>query len=375
MRGGPDAGPQHAPEDSVFVLPEVISKKLEELKFSVQLTKEFLIATSGKGKKDMPPCIRLALHSALDPLDKFQNKVSMEDINLSDLTYNNDGKIQLGPLRRRAVIFHAASRETLEAISRNESGESIKHVTVTVGTKPFNLPLTVGMSRSTSGGHGRGPLRKNLEDCKLIIEHASNVPAALDFLRKVALEKSFHLEVHEGEPGLGFGPRSFSMRIEKGALSQPLFNRYKDTSSTYASDTQRFPVRPEDSTEMRYCAFAHPPPDADVAGADHCVFTARIIVFSEARAHNKAKKALRKQQQENAKPGAAARGSASAAAQAPGANGSPAPGPQQSAVPPGADPSSREAGSGQGGRGQEGSAQAGSEGERNHSANAGRQGG
>jgi hypothetical protein len=81
------------------------------------------------------------------------------------------------------------------------------------------------------------------------------------------------------------------MRIDKAALALPLFNRRKEAAS--ASETQRFVIRPENSTEMRYWAFAHPPTTGDAAH-----------VFSEARAYNTAKKALRKQQQESAKPGA-----------------------------------------------------------------------
>ena len=178
------------------------------------------------------------------------------------------------------------------------NGETIRHVVATVGGKPFNLPLVVGKSRSNAGGHGRGPLRRNLEDCKLIIDSASDVNASLKYLREYAAKKTFRLEFQEGKAEQGFGHRSFNMRIDKTALLIPLFNGRKDVSS--ASETQRFVIRSEDSTEMRYCAFAHTSNTGDAP----FVFAARVIVFSEARAYNKVKRAQRKQQQESAKPGA-----------------------------------------------------------------------
>ncbi len=72
--------------------------------------------------------------------------MSIKDINLSELSYSHEGKIQLGSLRSRAAIFHAASAESMQGI-----------VVATVGGKPFNLPLVVGKSRSNARGHGRGP--------------------------------------------------------------------------------------------------------------------------------------------------------------------------------------------------------------------------
>ena len=112
-------------------------------------SKEFLIASTAKDKKSKEPWIRLALQLALDPQIKLLQSVSMEDINHSDLTFNNEGKLHLGSLRSRAVIFHAASAEILKVISRNASGEIIRHVVATVGAKRFNLPLLGGSAART----------------------------------------------------------------------------------------------------------------------------------------------------------------------------------------------------------------------------------
>ncbi len=49
--------------------------------FSVQMTKEYLIASAAKGKKSTEPGIRMSLQLALDPQSAYLDKVSMEDIN------------------------------------------------------------------------------------------------------------------------------------------------------------------------------------------------------------------------------------------------------------------------------------------------------
>jgi hypothetical protein len=93
---------------------------------------------------------------------------------------------------------------------------------VTVDVKHFDLPQIGGKTRSNTGGQGRGPLRTTLDDCKMIIESASNVNPALGFMRAHAAKKPFRLEMQEGKTQRGFGHRSISMRIEQAALALPL---------------------------------------------------------------------------------------------------------------------------------------------------------
>ena len=313
-------------ESPLIVFSELELRRADDLQISLTLTKEALIKGAELAQKKNVPFEKL-IYTALDTIfdggNHSRDSIFRKSSSTTMLIRAPEGKWNVCGTGQRTIIYQATSTAVVESITEALGGRSGEAKLTLDGTE-FKLPFGIGAARGNQGSPRKGPAHIGDEGGMLFFEQSLNPAEEFLHLQKEAVAQGFRLKGNQVSPSAR-GTEQYKIWISRDALTTPAFN-YEKTPIA-GSKSVAFKPRTAGTTKPRYLLYKTPGPN----GVGEVRHFAKLLIFSEKHAADKAQKALRRQQN------TAEEAPASAPAAA-GAQPARAAAPLRAAAPPGLPP-------------------------------------